>query len=130
MAHQSSPGSTREGRDGAAAARATRVIKKLAPHGPGARRWAAEYGERLVCVRYRIDPARQRRITTVELVVDEAPTLGSVRVGVRVAWAETELRERVKAAGGKWDTGSRLWMLALSTAQKLGVKDRIVVADS
>ena len=51
----------------------TRVIKKIDPQAPGARRWAAAYGEKLVCVRYRLDPQRQRRLTTVEIVVDEAP---------------------------------------------------------
>ena len=39
----------------------TRVIKKLQPQDAGARRWAAQFGDRLVCVRYRVDPQRQRR---------------------------------------------------------------------
>ena len=80
----------------------TKVIKKLDPQAPGARRWAATYGENLVCVRYRVDPERQRRLTTVEFVVDEAPTLSSVRVGVRVAWGEKELARSVRAVGGIW----------------------------
>jgi len=103
-----------------------RVVKKLGPQDPGARRWAAEFGDRLLCVRYRVDPLRQRRQTTVELVVEEAPTLGSVRVGLRIAWAETELRQRVKAAGGKWDAEAALWMLPLGAARQLGLVDRVV----
>ena len=51
----------------------TRVIKKLYPQAPGARRWAASCGEQRVCVRYRVAPLCQRRLTTVEIVVDEAP---------------------------------------------------------
>ncbi|MBI5721281.1 MAG: hypothetical protein HZC37_26725 [Burkholderiales bacterium] len=105
-----------------------RVIKKLQPQDAGARRWAAEFGDRLLCVRYRVDPQRQRRQTTVELVVEEAPTLASVRVGVRVAWAETQLRQRVKAAGGKWDASAALWLLPLGTARQLGLVDRVVAA--
>lgn len=64
-----------------------RVIKTLRPQDPGARRWSAEFGDRLLCVRYRVDAERQRRQTTVERVVDEAPTLASARVGLRIAWA-------------------------------------------
>lgn len=104
-----------------------RVInKKLQPQDAGARRWSQEFGERLLCVRYRVDPQRQRRQTTVELVVEEVPTVASVRVGVRIAWAETELRQRVKASGSKWDASAALWMLPLGTARKLGLVDRVV----
>ncbi len=108
------------------AATATRVIKKLMPQDPGARRWAAEFGDKLLCVRYRVDTERQRRQTTVELVVDEAPTLGSARVGLRITWAEKELRQCVKEAGGKWDATAGLWMLPLGTARHLGLAERIV----
>lgn len=105
-----------------------RVVKKLLPQEAGARKWAAEFGDRLLCVRYRVDPQSQRRQTTVELVVEEAPTLASVRVGVRIAWAETDLRQRVKAAGGKWDATAALWMLPLGTARQLGLLGRLVTA--
>lgn len=106
----------------------TRVIKKLQPQDAGARRWAGEFGERLVCVRYRVDPVRQRRQTTVEIVVDEAPTLASVPVALRVAWGETEVRQAVKAAGGKWDATAGMWRLPLGQARQLGLADRIVGA--
>ena len=52
------------------------------------------YGERLVCVRYLYDEARNRRLKAVELVVEEAPWRGRARrprrndhdlVGVRIA---------------------------------------------
>jgi hypothetical protein len=102
------------------------VIKKLLPQAPGARRWAAKFGDRLLCVRYRVDAQGQRRHTTVEIVVDEAPTLGSERVGPRIGWAEKELRQRIKAAGGKWDASAGLWMLPLGTARQLGLMERIV----
>jgi hypothetical protein len=107
-------------------AKTMRAIKKLMPHDPGARRWAAEFGDRLLCVRYRVDPERQRRQTTVELVVEEVPTLGGARVGLRVAWSEKDLRQRVKEAGGKWDAQAGLWMLPLGTARRLGLAERIV----
>ena len=103
----------------------TRVIKKIDPQAPGARRWAATYGEKLVSVSYRLDPQRQRRLTTVEIVVDEGPTLNSVRVGVRVIWGEKELARTVRAAGGSWDPASKLWMMTLGQARSLGLVDRI-----
>ena len=108
----------------------TRVIKKIDPQAPGARRWAAAYGEKLVCVRYRLDPQRQRRLTTVEIVVDEAPTLSSVLVGVRVVWGEKELARTVRAAGGTWDPASKLWMMTLGQARGLGLVDRIVLGQA
>ncbi len=41
---------------------------------PGARgtiRLVQQYGQRLVCVRYRYNPNTQKRIKTVELIIDE-----------------------------------------------------------
>jgi len=108
----------------------TRVIKKIDPQAPGARRWAATYGDKLVCVRYRVDPHRQRRLTTVEIVVDEGPTLNSVLVGVRAVWGEKELARTVRAAGGTWDSASKLWMMTLGQAKGLGLVDRIVLGRS
>ena len=105
----------------------TRVIKKLDPQAPGARRWAASYGEQRVCVRYRVDPLRQRRLNTMEMVVDEAPTLNSVCVGARVAWGEKELGRTVRTAGGTWDPAAKIWMMTLGQAKSMGLADRIVL---
>ena len=49
------------------------VLKKLSPAAAGAKRLTTRYGPSLVCVRYREDTARGRRLTTVELIVDERP---------------------------------------------------------
>ena len=66
----------------------------------------AQYGDRLVCVRYRYDPQRQKRIKTVEIVVEETdwmpgpkPRAGPVVVGVRMDVAERALQHAVKAGG-------------------------------
>lgn len=48
----------------------TRVLRKLSPQQVGALKLARRFGDLLVCVRYRHDPDRQVRYTTVELVVD------------------------------------------------------------
>ena len=76
------------------------------------------------------DPQRQRRLTTVELVVDEGPKLNSVRVGVRVAWGEKELVRCARAAGGSWDANAKVWMLTLGQAKSLGRVDRIVLGSA
>ena len=54
-----------------------------------------QYRDQLVCVRSRYDAARQRRLKTVELIVEETPwcperaaSKGAVMVGVRVGLQE------------------------------------------
>jgi hypothetical protein len=44
----------------------------LEPGQKGTKHLVAQYGDRLVCVRYRYDAARKKRIKTVELVVAES----------------------------------------------------------
>jgi hypothetical protein len=46
------------------------VLKSLKPGAPGTKQWLKEYGRRLVRVRYRGNPNRRVRSTTVEIVVD------------------------------------------------------------
>ncbi len=100
------------------------VIKKLSPATPGAKRYANRYGNALVCVRYRDDPVSQRRLTTIELVVEERPL--PPPVGIRIAYGETELRQRVKAAGGIWDAAHKLWRLPITSVRQLKLTKRIV----
>jgi hypothetical protein len=37
------------------------------------RKVGKQYGDSLVCVRYRYDEQRQRRYSTVELIIEESP---------------------------------------------------------
>jgi hypothetical protein len=114
------------------------VVKTLSPGARGTRRYQNKYAERLVCVRYRKDPARQRRLTTVELIVDEGPLISRRRVEkelnphpnrhilVKISYREEELRQRAKQAGGKWLPEKRLWQLPYHKAIALGLRSRIV----
>ena len=105
-----------------------RVGQTLRPGQRGTRRYVERYGDRLVCVRYRYDEARQRRLTTVELVADVGPWMpraGTV-VGVRVAWGEAEVAQRVKSAGGIWDARQKVWRLRAGDVRRLGLADRMV----
>ena len=70
----------------------------------------AQYGDRLICVRYRYDPQRKKRSKTVELLVAERdwepprpPYANNQIVGVRIGFAEAAVREQAKQAGGKWN---------------------------
>jgi hypothetical protein len=104
------------------------VRKTLRPGERGTLRFVRRFGDRLVCVRRRVDPAGLRRYVTVELVVEEAPleVPSSAIVGVRVRLDEPVLRQRVKAAGGRWDARRRVWEVTYGAAQSLSLEDRIV----
>lgn len=104
------------------------VKKKLAPGSPGTRRLQERYGIALVCVRYReigMADGQSRRLTTVELVVDEH-TVSPAEVWLHIEYGETELRQTVKQAGGIWDGKHRLWRIQARAAKKLGLNERIV----
>ena len=47
-----------------------------------------------------------------------------------MAYEETEVRKRVKAAGGKWNQRKGLWELGYANVIELGLMDRIVGAVS
>jgi len=104
----------------------------LQPGQQGTKKRCDRYGDQLVCVRYRYDAARQRRLKTVELIVEEVPwrperaaRKGAETVGVRVDVQEVSLQRQVKLAGGRWNPARRVWELRRDQALKLGLKDRI-----
>ena len=47
------------------------VKATIKPGRNGTKKYLQQYGDQLVCVRYRYDKHRNRRQTTVELIVDE-----------------------------------------------------------
>jgi hypothetical protein len=108
----------------------------LVPGKRGTQKYVAEYGERLVCVRYRYDEAKGKRYKTVELIVGEVdwqpalvvphePAEQSV-VQVQVTVDEVEVRRQVKQAGGVWKPKLRVWEMAYGQAKALGLQARIV----
>jgi hypothetical protein len=48
-----------------------KVKSTLAPGRKGTKQLTEQYGDQLVCVRYRYDEVKQKRYKTVELIVDE-----------------------------------------------------------
>ncbi len=104
----------------------------LRPGENGTKALLRQYGDQLVCVRYRYDKVRRKRYKTVELIVDESPWVPSTSyamdkpVFLRVGYNELELRERVKASGGFWDVRRKAWRLEFRKAIELGLEDRIL----
>ena len=110
------------------------TLKTLKPGQKGTRKLLTRYGPSLLCVRYRYDDDTRERLKTVELVVQrrsrerEAEYPGSRkldgrtgsavrrRVALRIGWRETDLRRRVKFAGGRWDPVRRARMLPRDVA--------------
>ena len=85
----------------------------------GTKQLLAQYGDRLICVRYRYDAQRKKRLKTVELLVAERdwepppPRFAHDQiVGLRVAFADVAVRDRVKQAGGTWNPERRVWQCA------------------
>ncbi len=114
-----------------------RTKSTLLPSDRGARRLYEQYGEQLVCVRYRYDEQLQKRFKTVELIIkeyDRKPQekiqLTDTVVPIRVAPAEWEGRQQVKQVGGIWNPQLQVWELRHDRVIDLGLAGRIVGQES
>ena len=110
-----------------------RTLLHLKPGQKGTKQLLAQYGTRLVCVRYRYDAQQKKRFKTVELIVAERawepppPRFAAdAMVGVRVGFTEVELRDQVKQAGGKWNRSSKVWEMRYDHVVALKLEARIV----
>ena len=87
----------------------------LKPGQKGTVRLMEQYGDKLLCVRYRYDEIRQVRMKTVEIIVDERPCDPNMRhrdrdiVAVMVPFSKIALRDKLKAAGGRWNPEEKIW---------------------
>ena len=108
------------------------VRSKLRPGENGTKALLRQYGEQLVCVRYRYDRQRRKRYKTVELIIDEKDWIpdtlvpASKRVYFKIGYGETELREQVKLAGGYWNPDMKAWHLEYRKVIALGLEQRII----
>ncbi len=104
----------------------------LKPGQKGTKKLVEKYGASLIYVRYRYDESRGIRRTTVELVEEEAPWQPRKRrrddqlVAVSVGYAEKELRQRLKDAGGKWDPEQKVWHIPYGAIRGTELAKRIV----
>ncbi|MEW5756781.1 MAG: hypothetical protein AB1810_10800 [Pseudomonadota bacterium] len=112
------------------------VKATLTPGQAGTKHLVKQYGDQLVCVRYRYDKANKRRLKTVELIIDDKPWISSKfaitdpppskEVLLRIGYRETDLRHKIKCSGGKWVADQTAWRLSHESATALGLEKRII----
>jgi hypothetical protein len=107
---------------------------KLKPGEKGTKRLLEKYGDSLVCVRYRYDEASCTRLKTVEVIVEKKdwtpppPRFAANElVPVRIAYAESALKQMAKAAGGRWDPEARLWFISYGKIKKTALEKHIIL---
>jgi len=107
----------------------------LKPGRPGTKRLLTEYGDRLVCVRYRYDDERKVRCKTVELIVDEitwppAPAAQQPEphdiVSITVEPSEQGLRNLILRLQGTWIPAQNTCRISYEMAALLNLTRRIV----
>ena len=86
----------------------------LKPGQKGTKQLLAQFGDRLICVRYRYDAQPRPRFAHDQIA------------GLRVAFADVAVRDRVKQAGGAWNPERRVWQLRYDRVVALGLNSRIV----
>ncbi len=104
--------------------------RTLVPGQKGTKKFLDHYGEKLICVRYRYDEQQRKRMTTVEIIVEESAwtppaAVEPVIVGLRVGINEVAVQRQIKQAGGKWNRQLQVWEILADQAIALGLKDRI-----
>lgn len=110
---------------------------KLDPGQAGTLKLLREYGEALVCVRYRYDLAARCRHKTVELVVETAPWWPGRRrlkpdtwVAVETKTGEINIHNKLRRHGGQWDSRRRLWWVKYIEVCRLNLEDRILFGEA
>lgn len=92
----------------------------------------AQYGQSLVCVRYRYDAEAGERLKTVEIVVDRTPWRSRTPrdaesiVNVRLEPHEELLRRALLQAGGRWEEATETRKITQKSARALGLLPRIL----
>lgn len=110
-----------------------RANKKLLPGQPGTKKLLDKYGEKLICVRYRYDSLRHKRIKTVELIEEEITWYKNNNkiprnkiVEIRINYGEVNLSRAVKSLGGRWNKSKKVWEVAYGDVLDLGFEKRII----
>lgn len=116
------------------------VITVRKPGDKGTRKLSKEYGNKLVCVRYRYDKKKKKRYKTIELIVEEvdwqpmpsaeeqmplSPQRTTAIVGVQIGFREKQYQQDIKAIGGQWSPKERLWFAPEEHVIRIGLSERI-----
>ena len=106
---------------------------KLKPGQKGTKKLVAEYGDALVCVRYRYDRVNRMRAKTAEIIVEKkawAPPAyyqENEIVPVRIGFNENDLRNKARAAGGRWNPDAKLWFIPFGRIKGTELEKHIVL---
>ncbi|ABB33020.2 hypothetical protein GeomeDRAFT_3302 [Geobacter metallireducens RCH3] len=107
---------------------------KLKPGQKGTKKLLAQYGDSLVCVRYRYDVEKRKQVKTVELIVSETDWTPpppkypeSALVPLRVGVTEKALQEQVRVLGGRWDRAQQVWFVRYGCIAGTKLEKLIVV---
>ena len=110
----------------------------LKPGQRGTKKLVERYGDRLICVRYRIDRETGKRLKTVELIVDETEpatqqparqpkqSATPTHVFIHISAHDVNLQQRVKAKGAWFNAKKNLWRLPYNEVQAMGLEASIV----
>lgn len=107
---------------------------KLKPGQHGTKKHVEEYGDALVCVRYRYDAQKRKQYKTVEIIVSESnwtpPTAkfpDSTLVALKIGAKETTTQSRVKSVGGRWDPNKKVWIVPYGCIRGSSLEKFIVI---
>lgn len=119
-----------------------KTIRK--PGQKGTKKLVKEYGDKLICVRYRYDYQAKKKIKTAEIIIESTdwvpeknwtedgheygfePAQTTPWVGVKIHFQEKDLQKAVKSIGGYWDISNRLWFAPEYQVHQIGLQERIV----
>ena len=109
-----------------------RILRKLLPGQAGTKKFVRQYGEDLVCVRYRYNDEQKIKATTIEVIVEKIPWNKDPKripknkiMRVSIDYDAVELRRNIISVGGKWNKSEQVWELAYKDVIALGLVDRI-----
>ncbi|MDD2337205.1 MAG: hypothetical protein PHD01_11575 [Geobacteraceae bacterium] len=95
-----------------------KIRVKLKPGQKGTKKLTAQYGDTLVCVRYRYDVENHKKMKTAEIVVSESDWLpppakypDGALVHLKIGIKDTTEQKQVKAVGGRWDRQQQVWIV-------------------
>ena len=103
----------------------------LKPGQNGTKRLVEQYGEALLCVRYRYDANRGVRLKTIELVVEEKPWQPPFRfkdddiAPVVIGFNEIALRDKLRKLRATWDPHEKLWLVRFGLIRGTELETRI-----
>jgi len=102
----------------------------LQPGRPGTQDLLAEYGDRLLCVRYRYDADQQVRYKTAEVIVEEAPWTPTHPfaptdiIELRIRPQERTLRHAARLLGARHAPTAHTWRTTYAVARILHLTTR------